>query len=119
MTPPPANQPHPFHQTQFHKKPHIPFKHPTSTTIKTPHIPIAPITSSTNTSNPYLILGPTLVAPNPLQKPFKLPSYLKTSLPPPSKLLTPYLTHSPLQPYLHQLAFNLLAYPSTTSIGNS
>ncbi|WP_260869237.1 aconitase family protein, partial [Staphylococcus aureus] len=51
--------------------------------------------------------------------PFKLPQYVKTSLAPASKVLTPYLTQPPLQPYLHHLPFNFLPYPSTTSIPNS
>ncbi|WP_398573375.1 aconitase family protein, partial [Staphylococcus epidermidis] len=76
-------------------------------------------TSCTNTSNPYLILAARLLPKKPLQKRFKLPHFLNTSLPPPSKLLTPYLTHSPLQHYLHHLPFNLLPYPSTTCIRNS
>ncbi len=48
-----------------------------------------------------------------------MPSWVKTSLAPGSLVVTEYLTHSGLMPYLEKLKFNLVGYGCTTCIGNS
>ncbi len=60
-------------------------------TMKTGDIAIAAITSCTNTSNPYVMLGAGLVAKKAVEKGLKVPEYVKTSLAPGSKVVTGYL----------------------------
>jgi aconitate hydratase len=83
------------------------------------HIVIAAITSCTNTSNPFVMLGAGLVAKNAVEKGLKVPSYVKTSLAPGSKVVIDYLTDARLLPYLEQLGFHLAGFGCTTCIGNS
>ena len=80
---------------------------------------IAAITSCTNTSNPAVMLGAALLARNAVKRGLKTPAFVKTSLAPGSKVVTEYLKHSGLMPYLEQLGFYLTAYGCTTCIGNS
>ncbi len=80
---------------------------------------IAAITSCTNTSNPSVMLGAGLLARNAVKRGLRTPSYVKTSLAPGSKVVTDYLDHSGLMPYLETLGFHLAAYGCTTCIGNS
>ena len=87
--------------------------------MKTGDIAIAAITSCTNTSNPYVMLGAGLVAKKAVEKGLKVPEYVKTSLAPGSKVVTGYLRDSGLQKYLDDLGFNLVGYGCTTCIGNS
>lgn len=54
-----------------------------------------------------------------VEKGLEVPSYVKTSLAPGSKVVTGYLRDSGLQSYLDQLGFNLVGYGCTTCIGNS
>ncbi|KTW10849.1 aconitate hydratase, partial [Mammaliicoccus sciuri] len=82
-------------------------------------IAIAAITSCTNTSNPYVMLGAGLVAKKAIEKGLKVPDYVKTSLAPGSKVVTGYLRDAGLQEYLDDLGFNLVGYGCTTCIGNS
>ncbi|PTH18238.1 aconitate hydratase AcnA [Staphylococcus auricularis] len=119
VTAPAGNQGHGFDESEFDKEAKIAFKDGTSTTMKTGDIAIAAITSCTNTSNPYVMLGAGLVARNAVEKGLKVPSYVKTSLAPGSKVVTGYLRDSGLQPYLDELGFNLVGYGCTTCIGNS
>ncbi len=44
---------------------------------------------------------------------------MKASLAPGSKVVSDYLAHAGLTPYLDQLGFNLVGYGCTTCIGNS
>ena len=44
---------------------------------------------------------------------------MKTSLAPGSKVVSDYLDHAGLTPYLDALNFNLVGYGCTTCIGNS
>ncbi|REB90826.1 aconitate hydratase, partial [Staphylococcus pseudintermedius] len=53
------------------------------------------------------------------EKGLEVPSYVKTSLAPGSKVVTGYLRDSGLQSYLDQLGFNLVGYGCTTCIVNS
>src|SRR5699024_10064927 len=87
--------------------------------MKTGAVAIAAITSCTNTSNPYVMLGAGLVAKKAVEKGLKVPDFVKTSLAPGSKVVTGYLEDSGLMPYLNQLGFNLVGYGCTTCIGNS
>ncbi|MFD0051184.1 aconitate hydratase AcnA [Actinomycetes bacterium NPDC127524] len=87
--------------------------------MKTGAIAIAAITSCTNTSNPYVMLGAGLLAKNAVEKGLTVPDYVKTSLAPGSKVVTGYLRDAGLQPYLDKLGFNIVGYGCTTCIGNS
>ncbi|MEW5847511.1 MAG: aconitate hydratase AcnA [Myxococcota bacterium] len=80
---------------------------------------IAAITSCTNTSNPSVLLGAGLVAKKAVEKGLTVPSYVKTSLAPGSKVVTEYLRESGTLPYLEKLGFHVVGYGCTTCIGNS
>lgn len=80
---------------------------------------IAAITSCTNTSNPFVMLGAGLLAKKAVEKGLKVPPLIKTSLAPGSRVVTDYLRKTGLQPYLDKLGFQLVAYGCTTCIGNS
>ncbi|MBM7552628.1 aconitate hydratase AcnA [Thalassobacillus pellis] len=90
-----------------------------TSTMKTGSVAIAAITSCTNTSNPYVMLGAGLVAKKAVEKGLEVPAYVKTSLAPGSKVVTRYLEDSGLMNYLNNLGFNLVGYGCTTCIGNS
>lgn len=87
--------------------------------IRVGSLGIAAITSCTNTSNPQVLLAAGLIAKKAVALGLKVPSYVKTSLAPGSRVVTQYLQASGLQPYLDQLGFNLVGYGCTTCIGNS
>ncbi|MEZ4752804.1 MAG: aconitate hydratase AcnA [Bdellovibrionota bacterium] len=80
---------------------------------------IAAITSCTNTSNPYVMLASGLVAKKAVEKGLTVKKYVKTSLAPGSTVVTEYLNHSGLLPYLEKVGFNIVGYGCTTCIGNS
>lgn len=80
---------------------------------------IAAITSCTNTSNPYILLGAGLMAKKAVEKGLKIKPYVKTSLAPGSRAVTAYLQKANLLPYLEELGFNSVGYGCTTCIGNS
>jgi aconitate hydratase len=80
---------------------------------------IAAITSCTNTSNPSVMIAAGLVAKNALERGLKVPSYVKTSLAPGSKVVTEYLKAAGLLEKLAEIRFNLVGYGCTTCIGNS
>ncbi|MCX7119576.1 MAG: aconitate hydratase AcnA, partial [Legionellales bacterium] len=80
---------------------------------------IAAITSCTNTSNPEVLMAAGLLAKKAREKGLTSKPWVKTSLAPGSKVVTDYLQHSGLQPYLNELGFNLVGYGCTTCIGNS
>ncbi len=82
-------------------------------------IVIAAITSCTNTSNPFVLLGAALVAKKAVEKGLKVPAFVKTSLAPGSKVVIDYLKDAELLPYLERLGFHLAAFGCTTCIGNS
>ncbi|NQD65060.1 aconitate hydratase AcnA [Bacillus haikouensis] len=91
----------------------------TDVTMPTGAIGIAAITSCTNTSNPYVMLGAGLVAKKAVELGMDVPDFVKTSLAPGSKVVTGYLRDSGLLTYLEQIGFNLVGYGCTTCIGNS
>jgi aconitate hydratase len=80
---------------------------------------IAAITSCTNTSNPYVMVGAGLLARNALAKGLSRKPWVKTSLAPGSTVVTDYLDRAGLTQYLDALQFNLVGYGCTTCIGNS
>lgn len=82
-------------------------------------IAVAAITSCTNTSNPHVMMMAALLAKNAVEKGLKVPSWVKTSLAPGSKVVTAYLEKAGLLPYLEKLGFNVIGYGCTTCIGNS
>lgn len=62
VTAPAGNQGHGFDKSEFDKSVDIELQDGTKTSMKTGDIAIAAITSCTNTSNPYVMLGAGLVA---------------------------------------------------------
>ncbi len=80
---------------------------------------IAAITSCTNTSNPFVLLGAGLLARNAVRRGLKVPPFVKTSLAPGSKVVIRYLEDAGLMPYLEALGFHLAGFGCTTCIGNS
>ena len=119
VTAPAGNQGHGFDKKEFDKTAEIQFSDGSTATMTTGDIAIAAITSCTNTSNPYVMLGAGLVAKKAVEKGLKVPEFVKTSLAPGSKVVTGYLRDSGLQEYLDDLGFNLVGYGCTTCIGNS
>ncbi len=80
---------------------------------------IASITSCTNTSNPYVMIGAGLLARNARAKGLTVKPWVKTSLAPGSQIVTDYLEKANLQDDLDAMGFNLVGYGCTTCIGNS
>jgi aconitate hydratase len=80
---------------------------------------IAAITSCTNTSNPFVLLGAGLLAKKAVENGLKVPPYVKTSLAPGSKVVIQYLEDAGLMVYLEALGFHLAGFGCTTCIGNS
>ena len=80
---------------------------------------IAAITSCTNTSNPFVLIGAGLLAKNAVERGLRVPPYVKTSLAPGSKVVIQYLQDAGLIPYLEALGFHLAGFGCTTCIGNS
>ena len=80
---------------------------------------IAAITSCTNTSNPYVMLGAGLIARNAVKHGLKVKPWVKTSLAPGSQVVTEYLEAAGVQKDLNKLGFNLVGYGCTSCIGNS
>ncbi|SIN95159.1 aconitate hydratase AcnA [Vannielia litorea] len=82
-------------------------------------IVIASITSCTNTSNPYVMIGAGLVARKAREKGLTRKPWVKTSLAPGSQVVSHYLEAAGLQKDLDAIGFNLVGYGCTTCIGNS
>ncbi len=82
-------------------------------------IVIAAITSCTNTSNPFVLIGAGLLAKNAVEKGLKVPAHVKTSLVPGSKVVKDYLEAAGLIPYFEALGFHVAGFGCTTCIGNS
>ncbi len=82
-------------------------------------VAIAAITSCTNTSNPYVMVGAGLLARNAVQKGLTVNPTVKTSFAPGSQVVTGYMEKAGLMPFLNTLRFNLVGYGCTTCIGNS
>lgn len=82
-------------------------------------IAIAAITSCTNTSNPFVMIGAGLVARKAREKGIDVKPWVKTSLAPGSKVVTDYLKKADLLGDLEALDFHLVGYGCTSCIGNS
>ncbi|SDW75693.1 aconitate hydratase AcnA [Roseicitreum antarcticum] len=82
-------------------------------------IVIASITSCTNTSNPYVMIGAGLVARKARALGLTRKPWVKTSLAPGSQVVSAYLEAADLQEDLDAIGFNLVGYGCTTCIGNS
>ncbi len=82
-------------------------------------IAIAAITSCTNTSNPFVMIGAGLVARKARQKGITVKPWVKTSLAPGSKVVTEYLKKADLLSDLEAMEFHLVGYGCTSCIGNS
>jgi aconitate hydratase len=80
---------------------------------------IASITSCTNTSNPYVMIGAGLVARKARALGLDRKPWVKTSLAPGSQVVSAYLEAAGLQEDLDAIGFNLVGYGCTTCIGNS
>ncbi|MEB7555967.1 aconitate hydratase AcnA [Kluyvera cryocrescens] len=80
---------------------------------------IAAITSCTNTSNPSVLMAAGLLAKKAAARGLMPKPWVKASLAPGSKVVSDYLAHAGLTPYLDRLGFNLVGYGCTTCIGNS
>jgi aconitate hydratase len=80
---------------------------------------IASITSCTNTSNPYVMIGAGLVARKARALGLTRKPWVKTSLAPGSQVVSEYLEAAGLQDDLDAIGFNLVGYGCTTCIGNS
>ncbi|MCY4140597.1 MAG: aconitate hydratase AcnA [Rhodobacteraceae bacterium] len=87
--------------------------------ISSGKVVIASITSCTNTSNPYVMIGAGLVARKARALGLQVKPWVKTSLAPGSQVVSDYLEASGLQEDLDALGFNLVGYGCTTCIGNS
>lgn len=114
-----GNHGHGLDEAEFDKTTTVKFNDGKEVEMKTGDLAIAAITSCTNTSNPYVMLGAGLIAKKAVEKGLEVPAYVKTSLAPGSKVVTGYLEDSGLQEYLDKLGFNLVGYGCTTCIGNS
>ena len=80
---------------------------------------IASITSCTNTSNPYVMIGAGLVARKAAALGMDRKPWVKTSLAPGSQVVSAYLEAADPQKDLDAIGFNLVGYGCTTCIGNS
>jgi aconitate hydratase len=87
--------------------------------LKHGSVVIAAITSCTNTSNPFVLIGAGLLAKKAVEKGLTVPAWVKTSLAPGSKVVRDYLESAGLMPYLEKLKFHIVGYGCTTCIGNS
>ena len=87
--------------------------------IRDGSVVIASITSCTNTSNPYVMIGAGLVARKAAALGLNRKPWVKTSLAPGSQVVSAYLEAAGLQKDLDALGFNLVGYGCTTCIGNS
>jgi aconitate hydratase len=91
----------------------------TEATLDHGHVVIAAITSCTNTSNPFVMIGAALLAKKAVEKGLNRKPWVKTTLAPGSKVVMDYYERAGLIPYLDKLGFNLVGYGCTTCIGNS
>ncbi|MCC7320480.1 MAG: aconitate hydratase AcnA [Rubellimicrobium sp.] len=88
-------------------------------TLRDGSVVIAAITSCTNTSNPYVMIGAGLVARKARALGLTSQPWVKTSLAPGSQVVAEYLRSAGLQEDLDALGFNLVGFGCTTCIGNT
>ena len=115
-------------KSAFHKEMEETFKRPMGKevavdgedyTMESGKVVIASITSCTNTSNPYVMIGAGLVARKAAALGMNRKPWVKTSLAPGSQVVSAYLEAAELQDDLDAIGFNLVGYGCTTCIGNS
>ncbi len=82
-------------------------------------VAIAAITSCTNTSNPFVMIGAGLVARKAREHGLKKKPWVKSSLAPGSKVVTDYLEKADLLKDLEAMQFHTVGYGCTSCIGNS
>jgi len=82
-------------------------------------IVIASITSCTNTSNPEVIFAAALLCKKATELNLKIPSYIKTSFSPGSRVVEEYLLKSDLLPYMKNFGFDIIGFGCATCCGNS
>lgn len=82
-------------------------------------VTIAAITSCTNTSNPFVMIGAGLLAKKAREKGLETKPYVKTSLAPGSRVVSNYLRQAHLMEPLSELGFDVVGFGCTTCIGNS
>ncbi|WP_337860789.1 aconitate hydratase AcnA [Ferroplasma sp.] len=87
--------------------------------VKNGAVVMAAITSCTNTSDPFVLLGAGLLAKKAVEHHLVPAQTIKTSLAPGSKVVTEYLEKAGLMKYLNQIGFELVGYGCTTCIGNA
>lgn len=80
---------------------------------------IAAITSCTNTSNPSVLIAAGMLARNAQKMGLKVPTYVKSSFAPGSRVVMDYLEKLELVGPLEELGFYLVGFGCTTCIGNS
>jgi len=80
---------------------------------------VAAITSCTNTSNPYVMIGAGLVAKRARELGLNVKPWVKTSMAPGSRVVTDYLIKADLLDDLEALKFHVVGYGCTSCIGNS
>jgi aconitate hydratase A / 2-methylisocitrate dehydratase len=102
-----------------HKKVPVTLADGTSFELDHGAVVIAAITSCTNTSNPYVMVGAALVAKKAVERGLTRKPWVKTSMAPGSQVVTGYYERAGLTPYLDKLGYNLVGYGCTTCIGNS
>ncbi|QQE79734.1 aconitate hydratase AcnA [Alicyclobacillus sp. SO9] len=105
-------------RTQKSKEALIP-KQTNSKNLQDGAVVIAAISSCTNTSNPYSMIAAGLLAKNAVQHGLEVPSYVKTSMAPGSRVVTAYLENGGLLGYLEKLGFYIVGYGCTTCSGSS
>ena len=82
-------------------------------------VAIAAITSCTNTSNPFVLMGAGLLAKKAVERGLRVKPWVKTSLAPGSRVVVDYLREAGLLPFLEALRFHVVGFGCTTCIGNS
>ena len=87
--------------------------------VKNGSVVISAITSCTNTSDPFVLLGAGLIAKKAVEHNIVPAQTIKTSLAPGSKVVTDYLEKAGLMKYLNKIGFELVGYGCTTCIGNA
>jgi aconitate hydratase len=115
----PASDPSENDDTRATHEVRVTLEDGTETILDHGHVVIAAITSCTNTSNPYVMIGAALLAKKAVEKGLSRKPWVKTTLAPGSKVVMDYYERAGLIPYLDKLGFNLVGYGCTTCIGNS
>jgi aconitate hydratase len=115
----PASDPSENDDTRATHEVRVTLEDGTETTLDHGHVVIAAITSCTNTSNPYVMIGAALLAKKAVERGLSRKPWVKTTLAPGSKVVMDYYERAGLIPYLDKLGFNLVGYGCTTCIGNS